>query len=205
MQVNGLRWKTERLNSSCSKKDHEGSIIESHRIRKTRSTEKTHKDHITDRVQVSMSHYNVVHKPISIPKAVTNPAARVWNGQRLEQVESEAITCVWACWLKATVPLVGRTQNNPSTKNVTHHTRFKSKSHIKHITLTFVFFLTLKNLEHQCKSESYTSALDRVGSRKHSNIERCLKHLELLNRPLDQKLINFDEERKDNSYEKYDV
>ena len=40
--------------------------------------------------------------------------------------------------------------------------------------------------------------------RKHSNIEKCLKNLELLSGLLDQKLIDFDEERI-NSYEKYDV
>ena len=37
-----------------------------------------------------------------------------------------------------------------------------------------------------------------------SKIERCLKNLELLNRLLDLKLIDFDEKRK-NSHEKYDV
>ena len=40
--------------------------------------------------------------------------------------------------------------------------------------------------------------------RKRSNIERCLKNLELLNQPLDQKLIDFDKEKK-NFYGKYDV
>ena len=40
--------------------------------------------------------------------------------------------------------------------------------------------------------------------RKHRNIERCLKNLELLKQPLDQKLIDFDEEKK-NFHEKYDA
>ena len=40
--------------------------------------------------------------------------------------------------------------------------------------------------------------------RKHSNIERCLKNLELLNQPRDQKLIDFDKERQ-NFYEKYET
>ena len=44
--------------------------------------------------------------------------------------------------------------------------------------------------------------LSRLGFRKHS-IERCLKNLELLNQPLDQKLIDFDNE-KQNFYEKYE-
>ena len=41
-----------------------------------------------------------------------------------------------------------------------------------------------------------TSAIDRFGFKKHSNIERCLKNLELLNRLLDQTLIDFDEEEE---------
>ena len=40
--------------------------------------------------------------------------------------------------------------------------------------------------------------------RKHINIERCLKNIELLNQPLDLKLIDFDEKRE-NSCEQYDV
>ena len=48
------------------------------------------------------------------------------------------------------------------------------------------------------------SALDRLGFRKHSNIEICLKNIELLNQPLDLQLIDFDEKRK-NSCEQYDV
>ena len=48
----------------------------------------------------------------------------------------------------------------------------------------------------------HLSALDRFW--KHSNLERCWKNLESLNQPLDQKLIDFDEENK-NSNEKYDA
>ena len=40
--------------------------------------------------------------------------------------------------------------------------------------------------------------------RTHSNIERCLKNLELLNEPLNKKLIDFDKE-KQNFYDKCDV
>ena len=47
---------TKRLNLSCSKKDHEDGIIESQRIRTTKSTDKNLKDHIADRGRVSMSH-----------------------------------------------------------------------------------------------------------------------------------------------------
>ena len=47
-----------------------------------------------------------------------------------------------------------------------------------------------------------TSAVDRIGSGD-SNIERCLKNLELLNRPLDQKSIDIGEDK--NSHEKYHV
>ena len=40
--------------------------------------------------------------------------------------------------------------------------------------------------------------------RKHSSIEKCLKKLELLNRLLDQKLIDIDD-GTNNFYERYDV
>ena len=49
-----------------------------------------------------------------------------------------------------------------------------------------------------------TSALDRLGAGKHSNIDKCWKNLELLIQPPDQKLNDFDKE-KQNIYEKYDV
>ena len=63
---------TKRLNSSCSKKHHENMIIESQRIRTTtKSKEQTHQDHIADRGHVSMTHYNVVHKPIPILTLMT--------------------------------------------------------------------------------------------------------------------------------------
>ena len=50
--------------------------------------------------------------------------------------------------------------------------------------------------------------LDNISTRQdwfqeHSKIGRCLKNLELFNRLLDQKLIDFDE--RNNSHEKYDV
>ena len=75
---NGSSWKqhcasdwskidTDRLNPSCSKQDLEHVIIESQRIRHTKSEDKSHKDHIADRGQVSMSHYSMVHTPISRP------------------------------------------------------------------------------------------------------------------------------------------
>ena len=52
------------------------SIIESQRIRTPRRTRTTHKDHIEDRGHVSMSHYNMAHKPIPIPKAMIIIEAR---------------------------------------------------------------------------------------------------------------------------------
>ena len=81
---------TKILNSSCSRQNPEHANIESQRIRTTKSTEKTRKDHIADRGHVFMSHYNMVHKPISIPKAVKSPAARIaldkdWEKLRLNQ------------------------------------------------------------------------------------------------------------------------
>ena len=67
---------TKRLNSSCSKKDHEDIIIESQRTRPTKSTENTHKDHIADRGHVSISLFNMVHEPIPTPKAMKIPEAK---------------------------------------------------------------------------------------------------------------------------------
>ena len=49
-----------------------------------------------------------------------------------------------------------------------------------------------------------TSALDRIGSGNTATSRDVLKNLELLNEPLDQKLIDFDQENQ-NFYEKYDV
>ena len=49
-----------------------------------------------------------------------------------------------------------------------------------------------------------TTRSNRLGSWKQSNIERCLKNLELLNGLLDKRLINFDTE-KQNYSEKYGV
>ena len=47
------------------------------RIQNTKSKEKTHRDHIAGRGQVSMSHCNMVHKPISMSEVVEIPVARV--------------------------------------------------------------------------------------------------------------------------------
>ena len=58
--------KTKRQNS---KQYHENIIIESQRIRKA------HQDHIADQGHVSMSHCNMVSKPIPTPQAVTIPEA----------------------------------------------------------------------------------------------------------------------------------
>ena len=52
------KMEAKRLIFSCSKQDHGNIIIASHRTRTTKSEEKTHQDHIVDRGQVSMSHYN---------------------------------------------------------------------------------------------------------------------------------------------------
>ena len=70
MQVIGLNIGTRRLNSSFSKQDYENIIFESRRIPTTRRREKTHQDHIADRGHVSMSHCNMVHKPIPISTAM---------------------------------------------------------------------------------------------------------------------------------------
>ena len=66
---------------------------------------------------------------------------------------------------------------------------------------------TLHSKRHNATTKSRlrwtTPELDRIGSRD-SSIERSLKNLALLSQLLDQKLIDFDEEKK-NDYEKYDV
>ena len=45
-------------------------------VRTTQSKEETHKDHIADRGHVSMSYYNMVHKPIPLPRAMNIPKAK---------------------------------------------------------------------------------------------------------------------------------
>ena len=64
-----FKMETKKSNSSCSRHDHENLIVESQMIRTTESTPKTHGDHIEDGGHVSMSRYNVLHEPISIPRA----------------------------------------------------------------------------------------------------------------------------------------
>ena len=54
----------KRVNSSCSKQDHQSIFVESQRIRLLKSTQKIQKDHNSDRGHVSMSHCHMVHTPI---------------------------------------------------------------------------------------------------------------------------------------------
>ena len=72
---NGSSW-LRPCASECSKMERtnwilhvQSTIIEPQRIRTTDSAEKTHRGH------VSMSHRNMVHKPIPTPKAMQNPEA----------------------------------------------------------------------------------------------------------------------------------
>ena len=51
--------------------------MESQRIRTAKSQVNTHQDHIADRGQGSMSHYNMANKPIAILKEDYIPAAKV--------------------------------------------------------------------------------------------------------------------------------
>ena len=51
-------------------------------IRTTKSTPKTHGDHIEDRGHVSMSRYNVVHEPISLPRAAKIAMDKDWDKWR---------------------------------------------------------------------------------------------------------------------------
>ena len=70
------------------------------------SKEKTHNDHIADRSHVSMTHYNMVHRPTSIFKAGNFPARvamdRDWG--KWKQLS------VCGMLIYATIPLDGRTQ-----------------------------------------------------------------------------------------------
>ena len=63
------KMETKKPNSSCSMQDHENLIVERRMIRITESTPKTHGDHIEDGGHGSMSRYNVLHEPISQPRA----------------------------------------------------------------------------------------------------------------------------------------
>ena len=75
VQVVGLKLKRKTI-ELCSKQDHENTIVESQRIRTLKRKEKTHQDQIADRGQVSMSHYNMVHKPIPTPTTMKILEAR---------------------------------------------------------------------------------------------------------------------------------
>ena len=59
-------------------------------------------------------------------------------------------------------------------------------------------------MHHTRKKFRNTKIKNTLGYWKHSNIDWCLKNVELLIQALDQKLIDFDKE-KQNVYEKYDV
>ena len=119
---------TKRPNSSCSKKDHEDIIIETQRIRTTKSTDHTCQDHIADRGHVSMSHNNMVQKRIPTPKAVTIPAATIGT-----RVEIETITCVRIVELE--------------TSQIIQDSRATITSNIPHSPhMSASVFLTLKTL-----------------------------------------------------------
>ena len=101
-------FETRRFNSSWSKQDHENIIVESRSIRTTKRKEKTRQEHIADRGQVSMSHYNMLHKLDSRSKTVEIPAANVpldrdWRKWRKNQL---SLCCTV---INTTIHLVGRT------------------------------------------------------------------------------------------------
>ena len=100
VQSCAIRRKTKRLNSSCSKKDHECIIIESQRIRTIMSAEKPYEYRIADQGRVSKSHNNMVHKPIS--ECSEHSSSKSGNGQLLAH----------GMLMNAAVHLIGRTQNN---------------------------------------------------------------------------------------------
>ena len=144
---NGSSWERS---CACDWSEMENTIIESQRIRTTKRTEKTQKDHIADRGHVSMSHYNMVHTPNSIPKAVIIPAVRTCNGQRLGHC---------GMLINETVLFAGRIQINllPQLKRYRSHTIQVQKSHQTydiHRTPQLRFSYP-QNIEHQWTSISY--------------------------------------------------
>ena len=105
------QFEKKRLNSSCPKEDHENIIVESQRIRTTKNKEKTH---IADRGQVSMSHYNMVHKLVSISNktveisAANVPMDRDWRKWRMNQVSLCCMvinTTLLPCWSNTTATI----------------------------------------------------------------------------------------------------
>ena len=82
-----------RCASVCSQQDHEDIIVESQKIRTTKSTTKTHMGHIVDRGHVTMSHNNMKQKSIPAPKAMNIPTARTavdkdWDKWRMIRITS---------------------------------------------------------------------------------------------------------------------
>ena len=53
----------------------------------SKSTQKTHKDHLADRRHVSMSHTTMVHKPIPIPKAMNISQAKAALDKEWENLQ----------------------------------------------------------------------------------------------------------------------
>ena len=64
---------TTGFHSRCSVHDHKEAAVEAHRRRIEESTGGKLQDLVADRGHVSMTQYNLVHKPIPIPQSRTNP------------------------------------------------------------------------------------------------------------------------------------
>ena len=142
------------MDSSCSKQDHGNMIIELQRTRTTKSREKTHQDHIADRGQVSMSHYNMVHKPISIKKAVNTPAGKVAMDRDRGSVEKSS-PC--GMTIDATVHLVDRTLPQLRTPQIILDSSATITLNILHPPHISESVLDPQNVELQRKSRSYSS------------------------------------------------
>ena len=181
---------SKRLNSSCSKQDHEFTTIESQRIRITKSTEKTHEDTIADRGHVSMAHNNMVHKSISMLKQ-WNPSSKSGNGPRFGQAENETILSMWYCNSHNNTSCCS---NTTAIQNSTDQTRLKCKnhitSHVNHKTSAAHFRIGSypQNFQQQWKSRSYISF--NIGMMKRTSPELWLLHDILLDSEKDRWLKN---------------
>ena len=103
------------------------TIIESQRIRTTKSTENIRKDRIADRGPVSMSHHNMHGARIdSHTESNEHSSSKNCNGHRLGQMENEAFICVVSVghvgWRDDASCLSSKEKSVATTQNVTDQT-----------------------------------------------------------------------------------
>ena len=127
-------------------------------IRTTESTEETHLDHIAARGHVSMPHYGMVQKPLSILKALESPAAKVamdrgWRKGRM--------THLFLCGLmmtNATILLVDRRQPQPKPSQITHDSSAATTLNLQHSPHISESAFHFQNVQHQRRSRLFFRA-----------------------------------------------